>query len=84
MRTLRPRRHATLRRLRCERLTDDMEPIDIRFDENTPRAELIEALHHLNFEAKRMQQVVGNPLLPTRWDKAHDVLGELLVLIVGR
>jgi hypothetical protein len=61
-----------------------VEPIDIRFGEATPRAELIEALRHLNAEAKRMQQVVGTVKLPTRWDRAHAVMDRMLVLLEAR
>lgn len=60
------------------------EPIDIRFDETTPRVELIEALRNLNHEAKRMQRVLGTPTLPTRWDYAHKRIDKLLELIAGR
>jgi hypothetical protein len=60
------------------------EPIDIRFDETTPRAELIEALKNLNHEAKRMQRVLGTALLPTRYDHIHRKMDDLLELIAGR
>jgi hypothetical protein len=65
-------------------MTATVEPIDIRFDETTPRAELIEALCHLSVEAGRMQQVVGTAALPTRWDRAHAVMDRMLVLLEAR
>jgi hypothetical protein len=61
-----------------------MEPIDIRFDETTPRAELAEALTHLAAEARRMQTAIGTTALPTRWDYAHRTIDRLLELLVGR
>lgn len=62
-----------------------MEPIDIRFDETTPRAELEEALTHLAREAhSRMQHVVGPKDYPTRWDLAHRTINRMLLLLEAR
>lgn len=62
-----------------------MEPIDIRFDEHTPREELAEALTHLAAEAhSRIQHLVGSPEHPTRWDLAHQQINHMLVLLEAR
>jgi len=60
------------------------EPLEVRFDETTPREELLEALHHLNTTARRMPQIVGTPALLTPWDRAHRTIDHILELIAGR
>lgn len=37
-----------------------------------------------NATAKRMQQIVGPPELPTLWDRAHRYIDTLLDQLVGR
>ena len=59
-------------------------PLEVRFDETTPREELLEALHHLNTTARRMPQIVGTLTLPTPWDRAHRTMNSILELVVGR
>lgn len=50
------------------------------------RDEILAALHHANATAKREQRIVGTPEHPTRWDKAHRYLNQLLyeLQMVGR
>jgi hypothetical protein len=53
-------------------------------DEPPDRAELREALRYACAAARRLPQVVGTPKLPTRWDRAHSHLNDLLDQLVGR
>ena len=46
-------------------------------DEST-RADLAEAMGHVNFTAKRTFQVVGTPEHPTLWDRRHELLNAML------
>lgn len=45
------------------------------------RAELIEALGHLNHAARRCFPKVGNETLPTPWDLRHQAINEHLTLL---
>lgn len=63
------------------------DPGDISADIDE-RREIIEALHHACWAAKRLPQVLGTTEHPSRWDRAHahldSLLGQLeLVDIVG-
>lgn len=53
-------------------------------DEQVGRDEIIASLMHANATAKRMQQIVGTPKLPTMWDRAHRYIDTLLDQLVGR
>ncbi len=46
--------------------------------DETTRAELVEALGHMNHRAQREFPVVGTPDLPTPWDLRHASLDALL------
>lgn len=48
------------------------------------RAELKEALHHACQAAKRCPYIVGTAEYPSRWDRAHIHVDDLLDQIVGR
>lgn len=47
-------------------------------DEDTSAEEVIEALGHLNTEAQKCNQVVGNLVWESPWDKAHERINKLL------
>lgn len=49
----------------------------IHIDDNTTRAELIEALGNLNGYAKRQPHVLG-VTAPSRWDMAHGRIDAVL------
>ena len=40
--------------------------------------DIIEALGHVNADAKRCMRVVGTRELPTKWDARHGFINELL------
>jgi hypothetical protein len=57
---------------------------DCETEEPAARQEIIASLMHANATAKRMQQIVGTPKLPTMWDRAHRYIDTLLDQLVGR
>lgn len=53
-------------------------PETIRVTDHSTRPELLEALTHLTFRAKREIPVVGTVDFPTPWDRRHGALNDLL------
>lgn len=47
-------------------------------DEETTVEEVVEALGHVNTDAKKCKQIVGNSTFESPWDKAHAQINNLL------
>lgn len=47
-------------------------------DEETTREDVIEALGHLNAEAKKCNQLLGNDTWQSPWDRAHERIDAML------
>ena len=47
------------------------------------REDLVEAIGHVNHEAKRQMCIVGTEAHPTPWDRMHRLVNEYLDELVG-